>query len=304
MNIILDSMKTKPELSSVQKIDTIESSLQQIDGDAKHLYKKLQEMPKEKLSLEDMQKVISLMLELKKRIPPEELIQISAETAKKMPQFIEKEDEAAAKLRENTQKNVEKTKTFFSSLKGIGKESLKIVTQTVGTMFRIAKNNPQLVTSIIALIMGGKALSFFSSIFAGGSENQAIAKAGMDLAGIPKEEQELILKEGIWAYIGLKAKQYAINKVTGGTATAGATLAGASLVGNLGAKAATASLAETPLAIRLLGGLAGRAAGIAGLMMPKDMGNGELSADQIRTATPEEYAKTMKYINALPKAGE
>ncbi len=302
-------MSSSPEIltpSSLQSLDAYSAKLHALDARAQELYEKIQAMPKDMLDLPQMRKVISLMLDLKKRLTPEETVQTMGETASKMPVFVEAEDKAGEALQTEVRESLKEGHGLLTSMKDIFANAFAVLTKIVKTLFHFAEQHPKIIGAIFSsLVAWGSSAAFtgfVNSIMAGGGENASLMDMVLQAAGFSEAQREAYKKDGLKGLVVEWGKDKIIRATASPEATAVSAIAGAKLASNIAGKSIAPLMAESSTALRALGLLGSRLGAIGLLMTPTEMGNGELPRDQIRQATPEEYAKTMQYINSLPKA--
>lgn len=279
-------------------ITGIKQSFETLEANAKQLYQALQTMPKEHLSLDEMRLVVDMMLELRKMLPPEDTIVMAGETAKKMPEFVNAEDTAAETLRGQITESVHEGKGFLSSLKDIFSSAFSILTKAVTTLLEILRNNPKILPIIGSAIAVGRSASspvaFFNSIISGASENSMLIQVISRLSGISEKHTQTLLKDGIMAFIKEKfmdtAKDTAME-----AANAVAPAVSTGIAARAGAAAGSAiTSGSSSTALRVAGSILGRAGGVLGLLLPNDMGNGEIpkgTTPKVFTQTEEEKAR-------------
>lgn len=275
-------LESQPFFSSADIVSDAKSAFMILEQQSSDLYQRLQSIPKENLSLEQLQKVIGLMLEIKKQLPVEDILQMAGEKAKKTPALGDAEDRAAQEFRAQLSSGVQEGKDFVSSLDSWFSSGKTILFASLKTLLKTIAAHPQVFLAVVtALLTRNAAFSptgFINSIFAGASENTFLIKMIAWIVKMPPEDIALLMKEGLLAYLSKKGKEMIFD--TGSTA----------IEGNYPAKVFSAlpksAPARTPLpplsfstALRVGGA---RALGVLGFLAPKEMGDGMLTPEQMQ----------------------
>lgn len=273
-------LESQPFLSSSDIVSDARSAFTLLEQQSFDLYQRLQALPKENLSLEKLQKVIGLMLEIKKQLPMDDVLQIAGEKAKKTPELLDAEDRAAEIFRNDIESGMQDGKTFLSSLDSWFVNGKNILFAPLKALFTLVKTHPQIVLAIITAIVTRNgvfsATGFINSIFAGASENSFLIKMIAWILKIPSQDILLIMKEGVIAYMAKKGK----DMILGGSSHAGEAIA--SFPSKSSPSVATPRRGD-PLsfatALRVLGS---RTLGAFSFLVPKEMGDGMLTPGQMK----------------------